>query len=362
MSQGYSLGIRKRLALNLFNRFTSNLTNDHKLNYIMWECTLRCNLHCLHCGSDCHTSAIQKDMPVADFLKAIDDIIPIVDPNHTTIVITGGEPLLRKDLEHVGTELYHRGFPWGIVTNGMLLNEARLTSLLNAGLRSVTVSLDGLASSHEWLRGNQESYPRTINAINLLGKSSNIVFDVVTCVNGRNIKELEAIKALLIEQKVSRWRLFTIFPRGRAKENTELSITDPQFKQLLDFIANTRKEGLINASYGCEGFLGSYEGEVRDSFYFCRSGIGIASILGDGSITGCTSLRSDFIQGNIYRDNFAEVWENRFKVMRDRSWAKKGMCADCSSFKWCKGNGLHLHSNSNEEPMICHLHKLIKNK
>jgi len=360
MSQVKSLGLKKRLALNLFNRFTKNLTKEHQLNYIMWECTLRCNLQCRHCGSDCHTSSLRSDMPASDFLRAIDEIIPIVTPNTTTIVFTGGEPLLRKDLEQVGVELYHRGFPWGIVTNGMLLNDARLTSLLNSGLRSVTVSLDGMAASHGWLRGNPESYARTVNAISLLGKSPGLVFDVVTCVNGKNIQELETIKDLLVSLNVSRWRLFTIFPRGRAKDSADLSITGPQFKLLLDFIATTRKDGQINASYGCEGFLGTYEGEVRDTFYFCRSGVGIASILADGSITGCTSLRNDFTQGNIYHDNFAQVWENKFQVMRDRSWTKVGICANCSSFKWCNGNGLHLHDNNHGEPMMCHLHKLIE--
>ena len=60
------------------------------------------------------------------------------------IVLTGGEALLRKDIEQIGRELYRRGFPWGIVTNGMLLSRQKIDSLVRAGIRSVTVSLDSM--------------------------------------------------------------------------------------------------------------------------------------------------------------------------------------------------------------------------
>lgn len=83
-------------------------------------------------------------------------------------------------------------------------------------------------------------------------------------------------------------------------------------------------------SYGCEGFLGKYESEVRDHFYSCNAGISVASVLADGSISSCPSIRSNFHQGNIYEDDFMEVWEKRFQVFRNREWARKGECADCS--------------------------------
>lgn len=73
-----------------------------------------------------------------------------------------------------------------------------------------------------------------------------------------------------------------------------------------------RKKNDIKLSYSCEGFLGSYEYEVRDYQYFCQAGINIASILNDGSISGCLSIRSNYNQGNIYTDNFINVWNNRF--------------------------------------------------
>ncbi len=352
------ISLRKRLALNLFKKYKDNERSIHQLNYILWECTLRCNLRCLHCGSDCRKEASQKDMPANDFLKAIDEIVEMVVPHNTMIVLTGGEPLLRIDLEQVGISLYKRGFPWGIVTNGMLLSERRLNALILAGLRSITVSLDGLEESHNWLRGSSGSYSAAIHAISLLPSIPGIQYDVVTCVNQRNFHELRQLKELLMDMGVKKWRIFTIFPVGRAKAHNELQLEPVDFKGLFDFIVKTRKEGTIKLSYGCEGFLASYEQEVRDHFFMCRAGINIASILADGSISACPNLRESFIQGNIYKDNFREVWENRYDVFRNRSWTKTGICSACEFYKYCEGNGMHLRDGKTGELMFCHLKRM----
>jgi radical SAM enzyme (rSAM/lipoprotein system) len=356
MAQGISF--KKKIALELFRQFKRNSAKIHELNYIFWECTLKCNLSCLHCGSDCKKESEVKDMPVADFLKAIDSITPIVNPNKTIIVFTGGEPLVREDLEVCGNELYNRGFPWGIVTNGFLLTPERLRSLMNSGMRSITISLDGFENSHNWLRGNNYSFRNALEAIKLLPSTVNLKYDVVTCATQKNIDELKMLKETLIQIGISDWRIFTIFPIGRAKEYPELQLSSVQFKLLLDFIKDTRKEGRIHLSYGCEGFLGEYEGEVRDNFFFCQAGISVASILADGSISACPNLRDNFIQGNIYKNDFAEVWNNGYNEFRNREWARKGECKECSSFRYCEGNGMHLHDEKNGDLLFCHLKKL----
>lgn len=353
-----SLDFKKRLALKLYKRYRENQIKIHKLSYIFWECTLRCNQNCRHCGSDCQKDASVKDMPANDFLKAIDQLEETVIPNETMIVFTGGEALLRKDLEFVGQQLYNRGFPWGIVTNGYALNQKRLLSLLNSGLRAVTVSLDGFEKPHNWLRGNPNSFKKAVESIELLSRTENLIFDVVTCVHPQNFESLTSFKDFLIEKGVKKWRIFTIFPIGRAQNDEELKFDDIKFYQLFEFIKQTRLEGKIDLNYGCEGFLGNYEKEVRDSFFFCKSGINVASILVDGSITGCPNLRDNFIQGNIYKDNIADVWENRFSKFRDRSWTQIGICEGCENHKYCNGNGMHLWDGESGQLALCHLKKI----
>lgn len=352
------IGFRKKLALNLFSKYKENETRIHQLNYILWECTLRCNLRCIHCGSDCKTDVSVKDMPATDFYKAIDQIKNIVNPNETMIVLTGGEALLRPDIESIGSNLYERGFPWGIVTNGMCLTAEKLDILLSSGLRAITISLDGMEESHNWLRGSKKSFKNAIAAIKLLPAMTDLRYDIVTCANQKNIHELPEIKNMLIEYGIKEWRIFTIFPIGRAKEHMELQLKPDEFKWLFDFIKQTRAENKIKLSYGCEGFLGDYEKEVRDSFFFCRAGINTASILANGNISACPNLRDNFIQGNIYKDNFADVWLNKYKVFRDKSWTKTGICSDCNFYKYCQGNGMHLRNDKTGELLFCHLKRM----
>jgi len=97
---------------------------------------------------------------------------------------------------------------------------------------------------------------------------------------------------------------------------------------------------------------------VRDNPFFCHAGIHIGSVLVDGSISACPSLRADFIQGNIYKDDFWTVWNDRYQNMRDRSWTKTGKCATCKSYKYCEGNGLHLRDESTGEVLCCHMEML----
>ncbi|MBN2444416.1 MAG: TIGR04133 family radical SAM/SPASM protein [Spirochaetales bacterium] len=350
----------KKAALNIFRNYRKTLTSLHELNYLFWECTLRCNLKCLHCGSDCMRDAATKDMPLGDFLGVLDIIKDKVNPHTTILALTGGEPLMRQDLEECGAAFYSREFPWGMVSNGYALTEKRFHRLLRSGLRSLTISLDGLEESHNWLRGRKDSYKNALKAIRMAAREKSIIFDVVSCVNQKNFNELEEIRELLVDSSVSRWRIFTIFAKGRAQDNPLLDVTCDQFQKLMEFIKRTRKKGIIQLSYGCEGFLGSYEGEVRDNYFFCRAGINIGSVLVDGSISACPSLRGDYIQGNIYKDNFWDVWENEFDIMRNREWTKTGICAGCDVYKWCEGNGLHLREEKTGNILRCH-YNMLKN-
>lgn len=339
------LSLRRRLALEAWRRLQKQHVERHALRQLFWESTRRCNVRCRHCGSDCVAETGVKDMPAEDFLRVVDSITPHVNPHTTMIIISGGEPLVRADLEDVGRELYRREYPWGIVTNGLGLTQERLQRLLASGLRSVAVSLDGLEDDHNWMRGNPASFRRAMEAIRMLARTEDVAFDVITCVNGRNISTLPEIKELLIEAGVKEWRLFTIFPSGRAKNDPELRISPNQYRDLMEFIIATRKEGRIEANYCCEGFLGNYEGEVRDAFYRCEAGVSVGSVLIDGSISGCASIRGNYVQGNIYQDDFWDVWSRRFEKYRDRAWMKQGQCADCRMWRYCEGNGMHLRED-----------------
>ena len=175
-------------------------------------------------------------------------------------------------------ELYRRGYPWGIVSNGLLMTRERLDALLASGMHSATISLDGFEEAHNWLRRHPKSFENAVNAICMLAEEKEIVWDVVTCVNQKNFKDLKLFKDFLTEMGVKRWRLFTIFPVGRAAEEADLQLTNEQFTWMLNFIRYCRQEGKIHTSYGCEGFLGNYEAECATPFPVqCRNQYGFGA-------------------------------------------------------------------------------------
>ena len=297
-------------------------------------------------------------MPAEDFLRVIDQsVTPHVDPHKVLIIISGGEPLMRKDLAEVGAALKRRGYPWGMVTNGLALTEKRFKELMASGLRSMAISFDGMKDNHNWMRQHPLAFDGATRAIKLAAATPSLTWDVVTCVNQRTINQLDEMREYLWSIGVRNWRLITIDPMGRAAENPELLLSPEQHRYLLDYIRDRRKEGL-HISYSCEGFMPEYEGEVRDYLFHCAAGVSVASILIDGSISACTSVRGKYYQGNIYKDDFWDVWDNRFEPYRNRQWMKQiEPCNTCQLFRYCEGGGMHLRREDGSL-MLCHYRKL----
>ena len=351
------LTIRQKIALELNRQLIMQMQEEHPLRQLFWESTLRCNLKCRHCGSDCKTSSLHPDMPFNDFRKVLVRIKEKYDSHNIMVIVSGGEPLVREDILKCGREIFNLEFPWGMVSNGRLMSPRMIDGLLEAGIHSLTISLDGFEEHHNWMRGLPDSFSHASRAVEMLAKVPVIKFDVVTCVNNINYDTLEQFKEYLISLGLKSWRLFTVFPVGRAAADQQLQLSREKFRGLMEFIRKTRKEGRIHASYGCEGFLGEYEGDVRDHLFSCQAGLSIASVRIDGSISACGSIRADYNQGNIYKDDFIEVWENRFQQYRNRSWMKTGKCAACKWFRYCQGNGMHLH-DGNGDLLLCHMERI----
>jgi radical SAM enzyme (rSAM/lipoprotein system) len=344
---------KQRLVRRVFSKYAATQAQIHNLSYLFWECTLRCNLNCLHCGSDCKKESSVKDMPIADFVEVLKDIKTKYKPGEVMIVLTGGEPLMRKDLEDCGQLISELGYPWGMVSNGLMLTEERFQNLVKSGLRAITVSMDGLEENHNWLRGSSKSYQGVENALEIIASNHDVVHDVVTCVNKRNIKELEAIRQHLINKRVKAWRLFTIAPIGRAVDYKDLHLDAEEIRYLFDYIRKCRYSDNIKVSFSCEAYAGDYDHEIRDGLFFCRAGINIGSVLADGSVSACPNNNRNFVQGNIYENDFLSIWETQFDSMRNRKWMKTGICSTCKDFKYCNGGAMHLRKCAGGEVLTC---------
>lgn len=333
----------------------------HDLTYFFWETTLRCNLKCRHCGSDCDKDKGIKDLPAEKVLQVFKDIAKNYDAKEVMVAVTGGEPLVREDLFEILSEVSSMGFSWGMVTNGMLVNEGIVEKCAEAGMKTVSVSLDGIGETHNWIRSSDISYDRAINAIKLFLKSGRFsIVEAITCVNSQNISQLEDMYTMLKDIGVQGWRLFTIFPKGRAEVNIDLILTNDLLIKLFNFIKEKRNSYPgMHISYSEEGYLGcDWEKEVRDDFFCCGAGVNVGSLLADGSYSACPSLSREWIQGHVNEISFSEAWETRYKNMRNRRWMKTGTCSSCKQWNKCNGSSLHLWDFKEGKTKVCHFKML----
>lgn len=336
---------------------TEKMRRKHRLNYLFWECTHACNLRCKHCGSDCGGLTSAKDLSTEEIKGAFKSIAEDFDAKTIMLAVTGGEPLLRKDLFEVMKYATGLGFRWGMVTNGSLVDGDAVEKCHAAGMSTVTVSVDGLRETHDDIRRFEGSFDRAINALRLFKASGYFaVVQATTCVSDYNIGELRELYTLFEAAGLDEWRLLTVNPIGRAKDDPRFALRPDQLVRLLDFIVEARQKKGLSVTFEEEGFLGpDYEGRVRSSPFYCPAGINIGSILYDGSISACPNLPRSLIQGNVRSDRFRDVWNNRFQQFRDLSWKKKGDCESCEWWPICQGNSLHLWDIEKGKPVTCHI-------
>ena len=234
------MGIRRTIALEASRLLTRSLRQEHPLRQLFWESTVRCNIHCRHCGSDCRQAATVPDMPKEDFFRVLDNVASKRNPGEVFVILGGGEPLVREDVVECAKGISTRGFPWGMVTNGLYLTAEMLSKLKDAGLCSVTISLDGLEEQHTWLRRHPDCFRMASQAIDMIVADRTLVYDVMTCVHQHNYNTLKELKEFLIGKGVTDWRLATIFPVGRGAQDKDLQLTGEQLRGLLEFIRETR--------------------------------------------------------------------------------------------------------------------------
>lgn len=337
----YKLG-----ELTIMKKYREQELEMHTLIDLFWECTLTCNAKCKHCGSSAETKQYEGELTTDEIKNAFKQIANDMDANKILINVTGGEPLVRKDLfevmEYATNELK---FHWGMTTNGILLNDENIEKLKQSNMETISISIDGLEETHDNFRNVKGSYNTIINNIKKL-KQANFVnhIQVTTVFHKNNINELEELYKIMLGLNLDSWRLISMDPIGRANENDELALNGKEIKKLLDFIKLKSKSKKLDLTYGCPGFLGlDYEKEVRRYYFFCRTGINIASILYNGDLFVCPNVPriKSLMQGNIRTDNFADIWNNKYKEFRTKDRTKCEECQKCEYWEYCLGGAYH---------------------
>ena len=145
---------------------------------------------------------------------------------HPLLILTGGEPLLRKDVDIVIEHAATSGVRTALATNGTLVNKKRAKRLRDAGLTAASISIDGAdAQSHDSLRGVSGAYHDALNGAKAL-KEAGITFQINTTVTNANVTSLPRIYDMVRESGASAWHVFALVPTGRGRVTDLVSKSD----------------------------------------------------------------------------------------------------------------------------------------
>ncbi|MBP7126043.1 radical SAM protein [Myxococcota bacterium] len=319
---------------------------EHPLRYLFLEVTRRCNLACAYCGSSCTGEGPGTELEAAEWIEVIDQVARDFDPRSIMVAVTGGEPLLKPGILRVFEALRDRGFAYGMVTNGLLLDASFARALVQARMGSISVSLDGPPEINDAQRG-PGAFDRAARAIRLLQEAGFPgKLEALSTLTRPAIPHLPRMRALLAGMRVPLWRVAPVMPIGRARERPDLVPGPAEVRALLEWVLEARQDPRLPVpEHSEEGFLGwRFEGRVRPYLAQCRAGVEVAGILADGHIGACPELSPAFHQGDIRRERLKDVWERRYQVFRDRSWTRRGPCGTCDHWDWCRGGALHLYT------------------
>lgn len=287
----------------------------------------RCNLACVHCSS----SAGKHGSLGFSTAEAQDIILQMVRIGVVDVAFSGGEPLLRRDLEQLIRFAKSNGLSAGTSTNGYALTDRRADSLKAAGLDRLQVSLDGTREAHERVRG-PGTFDRAVAAIRrsvAAGLRTNICFTAMRS----NAHLLAEMIGLAVGFGVSGFNLSQFVPTGRgaAAEGLEPWTAKRLLEIWLEAKARHPKLHMTAHSSGLAALSPAAE-HCRGG---CQAGISIGCITADGAVTPCVMFPLSL--GNIKERPLGEIWSTSSTVATLKSRAVKGACAGCAHRIDCGG-------------------------
>ena len=332
------------------------LLQSPHLDTLFLELTLRCNERCVHCGSSCEVQTLSPELSADDFKRLLNKVREDFADDLPRIAVTGGEPLLREDFFEIMAYAKSLGFRWGMTSNGTLITKEVARKLRETGMRTVSISIDGLPGTHEAFRRTPGSFERSMRGVqNLIDENCFPAIQVTTVVHKQNIDELDAMYDIFKDVDIDSWRVINLEPIGRALEHPELMLKKEDYRRLFEFIRVKRRAN-IPVLYGCSHFLGlEYECEVREFYFICNAGVYTASVRANGDIGACLDIerRPETTFGNILTDDFTRVWKEEFRIFREDFSKRNGTCRACEWEGFCHGGACHSWDYDKQKQRVC---------
>ena len=327
--------------LNPLNQ-SNNSPSDPKplatVNYspriISWNTTKKCNLKCQHCYINAKTEEDNDEMNTVEGKALIDQI---ADLGKSILVLSGGEPLLRKDIFELARYAVQKGLVVALGTNGTLLDNQAAKSFHEVGLRRVAISIDSSTPQvHDELRGVEGSWSKAIDGVNAsLRNGLDVQFNVT--MTRQNLDDFEGILSMAERMGVKNVHLFFLVPTGRGKNVRDISPLDYEalLRKALAYPSNKLQVKPTCAPQFMR-IAKEMKIDMRRWGRGCIAGISYCRVMPDGSVTPCPYVPVKV--GNVRDMALKEIWNSSEVLNALRDFSKlKGKCGFCSYRDVCGG-------------------------
>ncbi|HEV2431598.1 MAG TPA: heme d1 biosynthesis radical SAM protein NirJ [Burkholderiales bacterium] len=325
---------------------------------VIWNLVRRCNLACLHCYSISADIDFPGELSTSEVHSVMHDLKAFGVP---ALVLSGGEPLLRRDLFEIAARAKAMGFYTALSTNGTLIDVPLAMRIRDTGFDYVGISLDGLEETHDRFRRKKGAFEKSLGALRLL-RDMGVKVGVRFTLTRDNAADFEPLLDLVEAERIPRFYFSHLNYAGRGNVNrgrdAELRTARRAMDILFAHCWERAKRGLerdyVTGNNDADGvyFLQWARREIRDfdekhlrrklaEWGGNSSGVNVANIDNLGNVHPDT-MWWDCTLGNVRSRPFSAIWsDTRHPIMaglKARPRAIKGRCGTCAYFDICGGN------------------------
>jgi nif11-class peptide radical SAM maturase 3 len=352
----------------------------HRKSYAVWEITLKCNLACSHCGSRAGHERANELSPE----EALNLVKQMAEVGIKEVTLIGGEAFLRPDWLEIAKAINEAGMLCGMTTGGYGISLETAHKMKEAGIRTVSVSIDGLEATHDRLRGKKGSWKYAFKTMSHL-REVGIYFGCNTQINRLSAPEFPCIYECIRDVGARAWQVQLTVPMGNAADNADILLQPHELLDIYPMLARVARrayqEGVQLQAGNNIGYYGPYErllrgrGKEHDFSFWqgCGAGLSTLGIEADGAIKGCPSLPTTaYTGGNIREHTLHDIIEGaeelRFNLGAGTPEGTKhlwGFCKTCEYAELCRGGcswTAHVFFNKRGNNPYCHHRALVHAK
>jgi heme d1 biosynthesis radical SAM protein NirJ len=324
---------------------------------VIWNLIRRCNLGCKHCYSISGDVDFPGELTTAEVFRVMDDLKAFRVP---VLILSGGEPLMRRDIFEISARAKAMLFYVGLSTNGTLIDAALADRISGIGYDYVGISLDGIGATHDHFRRKDGAYDAALAALRLL-RDRGVKVGVRFTMTEDNVAELPALLDLVEREGFSKFYLSHLVYAGRGNKHRGDDASWQATRAAMDLLIarawrwarDDRDIDVVTGNNDADAvyLLHWAEREAPHAVAHLRAGLarwgGNASGVNVGNIDNLGAVHPDtmwwhYTLGNVKERPFSEIWTDLsdpiMAGLKRKPRAIGGRCAACAFFDICGGN------------------------